>query len=155
MGPVIAYAICFYILALYAVYLAVTGRKDYVDTKLFDTKIFKRMFSEDCCSGWPLSHFLFNFLLGVLFPQCQLFIILMGICWEGFEWGAGALAARFLPKKKDIINTSTCTGDYCDRWVSGNFKDIVFNIAGLYTGVLIRFIIDRIIRRGKRLRDSG
>lgn len=152
IGLAISYAICFHAFILYGIYLVVTKNRDFLNVKLWDTKFFNIAFNENCCSGWVVSHFLFNFILGVLFPNCQLAIILVGILWEVVEWSGGWLGNKFFKDKVDklISKDSKCKGDYCTRWMTGSFKDIVFNIFGLYTGVLLRLIIDFVIKRSKR-----
>lgn len=78
--------------------------------------------------GWALSHFISYFILGLLFPDCDLLIIVTSIIWEVFE-------EIIFHTCKFSIKNSGQYGD--DRWGSGKVSDIFFNLAGFYLGKFI------------------
>ena len=89
-------------------------------------------------SGWPLSHFILFFILGILFPDCDFIVITAGVIWEIWEEVYG----RYI--LKDPSNTPSHTSEagfrpdiQYERWWSGSVKDIVFNILGFYLGKFI------------------
>lgn len=86
---------------------------------------------ENCCSWWPISHFILFFIIGVLFPECDVEAITCGVLWELFEVGAHYAIGkeRQYVRKQDAI-------EYSQSWWAGSFKDIFFNIAGFYLGKL-------------------
>ena len=130
------YAITATLAISYGAVLTVIRSPDILNRQLYHTKIFNRLFGENCCSGWALSHYILNMVAGYIFPDCQLFIIFLGISWEIIE----CLISRFttgLHKRFFIPEEPGVRVDY-PNWMTGTFKDVIINIAGLYTGVLLR-----------------
>lgn len=78
----------------------------------------------DC---WALSHFLFYILLGFLFPHYWKLVIFIGIAWEIFEYIGERVEKLLFPKAKLY---------WCAK-----FSDIIVNITGFITGLLIRILI--------------
>ena len=113
------------------------GHRDKMNQVLFELPIIGKV------SGWPLSHFVLFFFLGILFPDCDLLVLTAGVLWEIWEEFFG----RYI--LKDRTNTPSYmseTGGRPDiqytRWWSGSVKDIGFNIAGYYFGKLIARAFD-------------
>nr|QBK86384.1 MAG: uncharacterized protein LCMAC102_01790 [Marseillevirus LCMAC102] len=102
---------------------------DVMNQKLFDMKIL----GEHCCSWWPISHFFLFFILGVLFPDCDVIILLGGVLWEFFEMSW----AMFEGSNFQAIESKGKKVEYSERWWAGSMKDILFNIVGFYTGKLL------------------
>lgn len=101
----------------------------------FNRLVFQqKIFNESCCSWWPISHFILFFILGYLYPQCAVTILSMGIIWEGIEISA----SYFQRQQYQAIKTETGDVEYTGNWWAGGIKDILFNTAGFYTGVLVR-----------------
>jgi hypothetical protein len=98
----------------------------------------------NCCSFWPISHFIFYFILGLFFPQYQIEFIIIGIIWEIIEilLGQGChIAKRGGGYRKLFCNeNASAKGTQYTYWVSGSWSDIIFNIAGLYLGVLVNYL---------------
>jgi hypothetical protein len=101
---------------------------DIMNQKIFDMRIM----GENCCSWWPISHFILFMILGILFPDCDVVIISAGVLWELFEvtWSTLEGSQREELRSKEKI-------EYSKNWWAGSFKDILFNIAGFYTGKLL------------------
>ena len=53
-------------------------------------KLFGLPVLENCCSGWKVSHFTFFFIIGLLYPHCDVVAIGGGILWEGVEVAVSA-----------------------------------------------------------------
>lgn len=99
--------------------------------------VFEIPYLENCCSWWPISHFLLFLIIGLFYPTCDASAILSGIAWELFEVGAHSMMKierqGVRPQRADSKKV-----EYSENWVNGSAKDIVANIAGFYTGKLIR-----------------
>lgn len=93
---------------------------------------------ENCCSWWPLSHFILFFIIGVLFPECGVIAIIAGVLWELFEVGAHAVIGR----ERQYVRGETGV-EYSQSWWAGSMKDIFFNIVGFYAGMLMMKAIGR------------
>ena len=124
----------FVIIIIYGIILHVTNSFDILNKKLINFEVF----GQPCCSWWPISHFILYLILGFLFPDYQLEFILIGIGWELLECLMGRICRQFSSVKKE----EDAKGVEYVYWMSGSFKDIIFNIAGLYTGVLLNRIIN-------------
>lgn len=86
-------------------------------------------------SWWPISHIILYFILGYLFPNCWLPIMLMGILWEIVEYIAGLI---FVHRRKIVTSKGL---QYNDKWWSSNLFDPLFNAFGFVAGVLAAKII--------------
>jgi len=124
-------------IAAYGILLLAMKFKDIMNQKLFTVDIgIKQAFSL-----WPISHLVFYYILGILFPNCHIFLILVGIAWEAFEQIFGLIIDFFMPERvKDKEDKSA----YYKRWMSGSIVDIIMNIIGLYLGVASRVVYDKI-----------
>ena len=123
------------IIIIYGSILHFTNSSDIFNKKLINFDIF----GQPCCSWWPISHFILYLILGFLFPDYQLEFILIGIVWELLECLMGFICRDFSSVKKG----DDANGVEYVYWMSGSFKDIIFNIIGLYTGVLLNRIINK------------
>ena len=104
---------------------------DVLNRKVFDFDYFMG----NCCSMWPISHFIFFFILGLLFPQCDVPVIAAGILWEIAEESISII--RKTQNTRHIVNTSESGLQYRDSWWAGSMQDILFNIVGFYFGKLV------------------
>jgi hypothetical protein len=83
-------------------------------------------------STWPLTHFLCFFVLGLLFPDEDLFVLGMGVLWEVFESTCFLCSGRTNHEKVK----STGEVEYVSWW-NGSFQDIIYNTLGFYAGKLV------------------
>ena len=136
---------CIFAIVILIVLVLVIGLYGGVMRLLFkDNIIFKdfmniRVFNmgENCCSLWPISHFILYMILAFLFPNCITILFLIGVMWEFIEMTGDNVISRF--------NTAKHSGNtqYSSNWVEGNFKDVVFNSAGLAVGYALRKLYDK------------
>lgn len=102
--------------------------RDFMNIKLFNFNAL-----ENCCSGWPISHFILFYILGLLFPDCTFWVIGAGVAWEVFE---------VLLSYVDIMNRQPVRGnisnkiEYSQNWWAGSSKDILMNTVGFLLGKL-------------------
>lgn len=89
---------------------------------------------ETCCSWWPVSHFIFFFIIGLLFPTCDVLAVTGGIAWELTEVGVYQTIGK---KRQGVRKPGKTTIEYSQNWWAGSTKDIVMNIAGFYTGKIL------------------
>lgn len=100
---------------------------------IMNRKVFNFDILENCCSWWPISHFILFFILGVFFPQCWLQILSLGVLWELIEVGLSKVAKT----ERQQVTTKTGDVEYSTNWWAGSTKDIVMNFAGFGCGWLV------------------
>jgi hypothetical protein len=111
---------------------------DFMNHIVFETPNVK--FLENCCSWWPISHFILFTVIGFLFPECDLMAILAGIGWELAEVGVYYTIGQ---ERQGVRKPGSGKIEYSGSWVQGSFKDIFMNIAGFYTGKAISIAYER------------
>lgn len=79
---------------------------------------------------WLMSHFILFTLLGFLFPNCILVLVLGGILWELIEYGLGKGVA---PICRYVRGQRTCS-----NWFYTSFIDCIVNAVGALLGASIR-----------------
>jgi len=88
----------------------------------------------DILDGWSLLHFTLFMILGYYFPDKFLFITILGILWEVFEY---ATSKTTIPQLKWIRGLSLCGSDADKK--GGHFyyaklSDIFMNTSGFLLG---------------------
>jgi hypothetical protein len=138
---------------IYGFILRVYGKGFRAPYDILNKKLFSwKLFGDSCCSFWPISHFILFFILGAIWPGCHILLLLSGILWEIMEEIGGRTGDLFykrIHKGKNKFKNLEYT-----RWWSASFKDIVFNIIGLYLGVGLRALIDCIKRRKEKYKKQ-
>jgi len=129
--------ICFYFIILKLFYKT---NEQKIQNDILNVKVVDVPFLENCCSWWPISHFILFFILGLLFPQCGLLVISVGIGWEIFETILSYLGNN--SERQAIREDSLSENyEYSHNWWAGSFKDIIMNILGFITGyTLVKLI---------------
>lgn len=113
------------------------GNTQYVYKDPMNVRLFKLPFVENCCSAWPVSHFLFFFVIGALTVGDDALYIGLGVGWEAFE----CIANRMQGKGNQALRTTPSTEEpdiEYSRWWAGSVKDVAFNALGFYAGRLLR-----------------
>ena len=88
----------------------------------------------ECCSGWPLSHFILFMVLAFKFPQHAKFLFVTGVMWEVVESLIG-----YITKDRTVkMDTEMTKTMYKSQWWTGNFNDILFNTAGIIAGLCLK-----------------
>ena len=87
--------------------------------------------------GWVLSHYLFNLLIGFLYPYALRLTILLGSLWEVFEWYVGIYKPKIL---NGIGFCESPSGNKKNNkvWWYGKWQDIIANTLGFLTGKFLR-----------------
>lgn len=112
--------------------LSCDSTTDVVTRDPLNRTLFKIPFFNCNFSGWPLTHFICFFVLGLLFPDEDLFVVGGGILWEIFESTCFLCTGR--TEHKRVGNAGEI--EYTSWW-NGSFQDVVFNTLGFYAGKLI------------------
>ena len=81
--------------------------------------------------GWPISHFIAFFIAGLLFPDCFLLAMGLGVLWEVYETVCGNLFYGDRPVCEDGSEL------YTGKWMQGRVEDIVFDFLGFVFGMMI------------------
>jgi hypothetical protein len=102
--------------------------KDFMNTKIIDFP-----YLENCCSWWPISHFILFFFIGIIFPQCGPLAMTAGILWEFFEIGMNVATKG----PHQVMKNKDGSYEYTQNWWAASFKDILFNFAGFYLGKFV------------------
>ena len=112
------------------------SKKDTLNRKVIDIP-----WLDNCCSCWPISHFLVFTLLGFMFPNCDVLIIGAGILWEVVE----VLFDWFLQRSHQGMRVGDGSQlEYSGNWWAGSFKDIFADISGFYLGKFYRLLWESI-----------
>ncbi len=126
------------LIGLYWIWRKVESKRNgrsVIETDILNKKIVDIDWLDNCCSWWPISHFVLFFFLGVFFPDCDVPVLLAGILWEGVET---VLSWTTDNKNYQAMRTSSkIEVQYSKTWWAGSFKDIIFNFAGFYTGKIL------------------
>lgn len=147
-GAIVILVVIASLIVLRYVYLLKTN--EHSERKLIHNDVMNRIvidLSGQRLSWWRISHFLMYFVLGFLFPQCWLFLVIVGFLWEVFEFTIQYFAYQ---NRRTVDNqnrqsyrqqTASPAIDYDTVWWTGSFQDIVYNLLGLFVGVMLARII--------------
>jgi hypothetical protein len=127
-----AVAVCLYFHFLQSKYV------DAVDHDVLNRKVVDiPLISENCCSWWPLSHFIAFTIYSYIWPQYSWYLFGAGILWEVFE---GILNIYYQRDKEEVRHQTTRNGDKVEyvTWWTASYKDVLFNTAGILVGRLMR-----------------
>ena len=133
---VVLVAVALSIVAYFVCLKSIYGDTEYVYNDPMNVKLFDLPFVENCCSSWPVSHFLFFLVIGALTVGDDMLYLGLGVGWEAFE----CVANRLQGKGNQALRTSDEGGldiEY-SRWWAGSAKDIAFNALGFYVGRFLR-----------------
>lgn len=86
----------------------------------------------DWSSLWPVSHFIAFAIAGFLFPQCFIFIAVLGLIWESLE-----SMLEVYTEQKSTMDENV---EYSSWW-GGRLRDIVYNLAGYLVGASLAVMI--------------
>ena len=125
-------------ITLYFFYLRKVHPTDMAEYDPLNKKVISLPFiSPNCCSWWPVSHFVYFFLAYLIWPGCSWQLFGLGVIWEIVEGGINWLETR----KGEEIKHQTTRGEsgveYVTWWAASK-KDILFNGVGLLAGYYAR-----------------
>ncbi len=126
------------VIVLYFIILT-TFTKNVISSDMLNTKVFSIPWLENCCSWWPISHVVLYAVLGFFFPDCFVFLMTVGIAWEGME----SMAAYFTGRERQKLVTPQSEGstplvEYSTNWWAGSTKDVLMNLVGFIIGWVLR-----------------
>ena len=126
---------------LYFKFLQYKYKKNYTKHDALNKKIIDiPIISKNCCSWWPISHFVFFTIYSYMFPQYSIVLFIYGVLWEIIE----IIINIFETKKGEIVkHQQTRNGDNIEyvTWWSGSYKDILFNLGGIIFGRIIKTLL--------------
>jgi len=138
-GPLIILSIVVIAIVLWWVYLRYTwGENGVPNHDFMNVMVVRVPFLENCCSWWPISHFILFFIIAYIFPECWWQLIVLGVLWECVE----VVLSVALEKKRQGARETNGNVEYSNNWWAGSFKDILMNSLGVLSGVLLRKVID-------------
>ena len=127
---------------VYFQYLGYKYNNNIVNNDPLNKKLVNIPFiSKNCCSMWPISHFIAFALFGYIWPQYVWTLFILGIFWEIIEvimnyletekWMRGSLGrAHGRMRTGGKVEYST--------WWEASEKDILFNGVGILCGMALR-----------------
>ena len=131
------YRLCLLWFGIFIIYwlllLLICGKKstihcDKLNYTLVDIPILGKF------GGWPISHLVMFYGIGLLFPDCMLLAMTIGVLWEIIEWNVGR--SDLLPRLMDSPNKSNKNMIYGEFWVVGTLQDALYNFIGFVAGML-------------------
>lgn len=122
------------LLFLYYLYMRSRYGNDIVENDILNRKVFTIEVLENCCSWWPITHFILFFILGFFFPYCGVLIITMGILWELLEMLMAKVTGKSVIQPMKDGNRY----EYSENWWAGSMKDIIMNVLGFLVGKVLR-----------------
>ena len=123
---------------VYFKYLEKTYKKNYVKHDPLNKQIIDMpIISKNCCSWWPISHFILFAICSFIWPQYSWILFLYGALWEVLEGVINTLEAKTGDK---IKHQRTRKGDKVEyvTWWEASYKDILFNSVGIVVGRIFR-----------------
>jgi len=112
--------------------------KNYVQHDPFNKQIIDLpIISKNCCSWWPISHFVLFTLYSFIWPQYSWILFLYGVLWEVLE---GIMNTIETEKGHEVKHQQTRKGDKVEyvTWWEASYKDILFNSTGIIVGRTLR-----------------
>ena len=110
-----------------------------VDNEPLNKKIINApILGKNCCSWWPISHFVAFLFFAFKWPQYWRHLFVLGVGWECVEW---VLKYVMTPKGEELKfkRTRNTSGDVeYEQWWSSSNKDILFNSVGIACGLYLR-----------------
>ena len=95
------------------------------------------IFGKNCCSWWPISHFVAFLIFAYIWPQYWYHLFGLGVLWEVVEW---IFKKCSTPKGEVLKFKRTRVGNgqvEYEQWWSSSSKDVIFNSAGILCGLLL------------------
>ena len=123
---------------IYFKYLEKTYKKDYVHHDPLNKQIVDiPLISKNCCSLWPISHFVLFGIYGYIWPHYSWVLFLYGVLWEVLE---GIMNTLETAKGEKVKHQQTRKGDKIEyvTWWEASYKDILFNSVGIIVGSTLR-----------------
>ena len=127
-------SIIVYFFVMKKMYKNKVADNDPLNVKIIDAQFL----GKNCCSWWPISHFISFLIWALIWPQYWTHLFALGVGWECIEYIIKVIST---PKGEELKfkRTSTETGNIeYDQWWSSSPKDVIFNAAGIMLGVTIR-----------------
>lgn len=125
------------LICMYWIVLRLSFGKDVVEHDPMNRIVIKIPGLENCCSWWPISHFIFFFIIGIIYPNCGLIAMAGGAIWELIELFLSALTAQ---ERQPARHKGRSQVEYSQNWWAGSFKDLLMNAAGFYSAKLLVWI---------------
>ena len=119
---------------IYFKYLEYTYKKDYVQHDPLNKQIVDMpIISKNCCSWWPISHFILFSIYAFIWPQYSWILFLYGVLWEVLE---GIMNTLETSTGAPVKHQQTRKGDKVEyvTWWEASYKDILFNSVGIIVG---------------------
>tara|TARA_R110002074_G_scaffold67101_1_gene158262 strand:+ start:1514 stop:1960 length:447 start_codon:yes stop_codon:yes gene_type:complete len=130
----LGFAIILYFIAMKKAYGDDMVNKDPLNKQVVNAGFL----GKNCCSWWPVSHFIAFSIFAYIWPQYWKELFVLGVSWEGVEWVFKKIQTA-KGKEMKFKRTRTLTGNVeYEQWWSSSSKDILFNAAGIMVGLYIR-----------------
>ena len=86
--------------------------------------------------GWSITHLLFYFFIGFLYPNTFIISMVMGLIWELIETYIG----YYKPEYIRGYGFCKLTGNKYKVWWYGKWSDIIINITGFLLGSYMSYL---------------
>lgn len=123
---------------LHWIILAANYGKNYKSGDILNRKIIT--IANIDLSGWTISHFVLFFILGFLFPNCLMILVIAGLLWELVEYSIGYILKTYLNKKEEKVTDSNIA--YSEEYLTWNYLDPFMDLSGIFLGVSLRLLLN-------------
>ncbi len=131
------FCIAFSIMAYFVILKRIYGREFSKHDELNKKVLNAPFLGKNCCSTWPISHFVLYAIVAYVWPDKWKELFALGVAWEFTEGGFGYLQT---PRDQSprFKNTRMSDGSIeYEQWWSSSYKDVLFNSAGIAAGLLL------------------
>ena len=127
---------------IYFKYLERTYKNDYVNHDPLNKQIIHMpLISKNCCSLWPISHFVLFAVYSYIWPHYSWVLFLYGVLWEVLEGIMNTLETGQGQEVKHQRTRMKDTKLEYVTWWEASYKDILFNSVGIVVGRTLRGFI--------------
>ena len=123
---------------VYFKYLEKSYGKDYIHYDPLNKQIIDiPLIGKNCCSLWPISHFILFAVYSYIWPHYSWVLFLYGVLWEVLE---GIMNTLETEKGQEVKHQQTRKKDKVEyvTWWEASYKDILFNSVGIIVGRTLR-----------------
>ena len=138
---VLLFSIAFSIIAYFIVLDLLYGKEHSQHDRLNKKVIKAPMLGKNCCSMWPISHFVLFAICAYVWPGKWKEMFGLGVVWELVEWLLGYIQTPSNETRR-FKNTRTSDGSLeYEQWWSSSYKDVFFNSAGIALGLCVSRLV--------------
>ena len=127
------------LILIYFRVLTILFKKEHSKHDILNKKVITApMLGKNCCSWWPISHFVLFTICAYIWPHKWKDMFVLGVLWEFVE---GIIGYLYTPRNEVVRFKNTRSSDGSleyEQWWSSSYKDVYFNSAGIILGLSLK-----------------